>query len=70
MNQFRMRYEDTLFTISFISYLLGRSQVSIDIHNSSIVTLPMRPELTYVEGTSINVIKVDEELHGLKNIYR
>ncbi len=30
----------------------------------------MQPELTYVAGASINVIKVDEELRGIQNIYR
>ena len=30
----------------------------------------MQPELTYVEGASINVIKVDEELRGIQNMYR
>ena len=35
-------------------------EVSIDFSSNDVITLPMQPGLTYVEGASINVIRVDK----------
>ena len=45
-------------------------EVSIDFSSNVVITLPMQPGLTYVEGASISVIRVDEEVHGLKKMYK
>ena len=45
-------------------------EVSIDFSGNDVIALPMQPGLTYVEGASISVIRADEEVHGLKFIYK